>query len=332
MASRTPKASDGSNSCHRPSTNWCSTSDTEIALLACRQHGIFTRSQALNAGASSAQVQRRVRSGSWVKLARGVYGLPGAPPTWRRHILMSCFAAGADAVVSHRSAAVLHGFAGFRPGVPELSVPHGSTPSSNNRVHQVVSLLESERGRLDGIPTTTKLRTVFDLASVTNAERLGTTIDDLVVGRVIRLEDLLAGFDRYARRGRPGVAVLRAVVEQRGPGYVPPESVLEAKLLEVVAVGGLPVPVRQHRLSWLAAGDGRVDFAYPAARLIVEVDSRRWHTRMKDFEDDERRDLEALANGWRTARVSWTALQNEPTWVCSRITAALTQVTEEGAA
>ena len=46
-----------------------------------------------------------------------------------------------------------------------------------------------------------------------------------------------------------------------------------------------------------------MDFAYVDARLIIEVDSRSWHTRISDIKRDHHRDAEAGAHGWYTHRV-----------------------------
>src|SRR5688572_5784149 len=112
-----------------------------------------------------------------------------------------------------------------------------------------------------------------------------------------------------ASRGeaKPGMANLRKVLESRGPGYVAPASRLERLLTDVLTGGGLPLPERQHPLP-SRVGPGRVDLAYPAARLIIEADSRRWHTRVADFETDRLRDNEATVLGWRILRYTWQRL------------------------
>jgi very-short-patch-repair endonuclease len=51
-------------------------------------------------------------------------------------------------------------------------------------------------------------------------------------------------------------------------------------------------------------------------KLIVEADGRRWHTRRADFDRDARRDLFALARGYRTAHVTWAMLTGDPDEVC----------------
>ena len=117
--------------------------------------------------------------------------------------------------------------------------------------------------------------------------------------------------------------LLGQVLADRGPGYVPPESVLERRLLKVLADGGLPAPRRQHPLPWRLEATGRVDLAYPAARIIIEGDGRRWHTRMRDFDVDRARDNEALNHGWRPYRFTWVQITKSPGDVCHTLRRAL---------
>jgi len=44
----------------------------------------------------------------------------------------------------------------------------------------------------------------------------------------------------------------------------------------------------------------------------VELDGRAVHAREAAFESDKRRDRELLAEGWRTMRVTWRQLRDEP--------------------
>ena len=67
-------------------------------------------------------------------------------------------------------------------------------------------------------------------------------------------------FYRYARRGRPGVAKVRHVLEQYGPGFAVPESALEERTLDLLRAAGLPAAGRtgDARLLGPAAGPGRL--------------------------------------------------------------------------
>jgi hypothetical protein len=115
---------------------------------------------------------------------------------------------------------------------------------------------------------------------------------------------------------------MRELLEKRGPGYVPPESELEALFVAVLEAYGLPLPTKQ---LW-AGGEnpvGRVDFAYREAKLLIECDSRTHHTALLDWEADIDRRAELVAAGWRVIQVTWHQLVHEPEKVVARIRRAL---------
>ena len=99
--------------------------DLDIARLARRQHGAWSRVQALDLGLSSKMIRGRTASGSWVTLDHGVYAHVASAATWERSV-MAAVLAEPWAVASHQSAAVLHGLHGFRPGRPVVTIRPGA--------------------------------------------------------------------------------------------------------------------------------------------------------------------------------------------------------------
>src|SRR5436305_2104854 len=137
--------------------------DAAIAHLAVRQHGLLLRAQVLDVGLTDAMIDHRIRSGRWARVCPGLYRLAGVPVSWRQRALAACLVAGPGAVVSHRSAAVLWGVSGFRPGRVEITVPPGgSNRSTLARVHRS----PVQGVRRDGVPVTSPARTIVDLAAV----------------------------------------------------------------------------------------------------------------------------------------------------------------------
>ena len=108
-----------------------------------------------------------------------------------------------------------------------------------------------------------------------------------------------------------------------GPGPVRSTSQLERLLLKVLREGGLPDPVREYDAPWDRNVEGRVDVSWPWARVIAEGDSRRWHTRERDFEVDRRRDRLAQLAGWDVYRFTWYDLKQVPDEVVSTMEQAL---------
>ncbi len=120
-----------------------------------------------------------------------------------------------------------------------------------------------------------------------------------------------------AYRGRPGLVALRDLVAHRfkAPGVA---SELEFLFRELLEGSSLPAPTSQRRLSW-----GRVDFVWGDVMLIVELDSRSWHARFLDFDNDRRRDQLSQVAGWRTLRFTWDQVTHHPAEVLEVLSAVL---------
>jgi predicted transcriptional regulator of viral defense system len=96
-----------------------------LADVAMSQHNLFTTEQAQRCGVARSALAYGVRAGRLRRARRGVYAFNGAPPSRWESMTAAALAAGPDAVLSHRSAAVIHRLPGIAPvPVTELSVPH----------------------------------------------------------------------------------------------------------------------------------------------------------------------------------------------------------------
>lgn len=142
---------------------------------------------------------------------------------------------------SHESAAALHELTSFRPGPLTLTVAHGAHQRPGEAtVHQSRDLATVHCVRIDGFPVTTVERTLIDLAATTRRARLALALDDACLTRRCRLQDVRALYEELRRPGKPGTRRLGLLLAARGPGYVPPDSVLERRLLRVLSRGGIP--------------------------------------------------------------------------------------------
>ncbi len=288
------------------------TSDNALARVAAEQDGHFTRAQALIAGFSDKTIRQRIRTGSWVSVQRGVYRSATVPAriSGEDAVAALCLPGG---VVSHQSAARRLGFPrmGVRPVT--VCVPRGTTHRLPGVViHESSDMCEDDCILRDGVRLTSPVRTVIDLAAVLPELPLERLVDELLVAKVIEVGAVGQRLEALARRGKPGVKSLRAILEARGEGYVPPESELEARVIELLASAGLPAPERQASLPWRPGAPQRVDLLFRDQRVIIECDGRRWHTRERDFERDRRRRNEATLAGWRIIHITWNELQHHP--------------------
>ena len=298
--------------------------DGLVADLARRQGGVFARWQVLALGVTATVITSRLQAGRWVQLAAGVYSMPGMPFSWRRSLMAACLEAGPDAVASHESAAALHGLATFVPGPVVVMLAHGDHQHVRlGRLRQSTDLRPHHRTTVGGIPVTTVARTLVDLAAVVRPGRLRIVVEDALAAGTCTVEDVRRCHQELRRPGKRGMRSLDLVLGALGPGRVPAPSVLERRLRQVLRAGGLPAPAREHPSPWRQDTDGRVDFAYPAAKILIEADSRRWHTRERDFEVDRRRDREAQLAGWDVYRFTWHDLRTDPEDVVATVRRAL---------
>ena len=89
---------------------------------------------------------------------------------------------------------------------------------------------------------------------------------------------------------------------------------LEALLFDLAGRAGLPELVFQHPV--LVGGRWRrIDFAFPALHLAIEVDGYESHARYDVFEDDRVRGNELTLAGWTVIHFTWDQLRHRPDYV-----------------
>jgi hypothetical protein len=170
---------------------------------------------------------------------------------------------------------------------------------------------------------TTVARTVFDLAGCVHPSRAERALDNALSHKLVKLEAMRRVTIEMVARGRKGSALMRVLLTERGAGYIPPASGLEAEFLAVVVEAGLEIPECQVNLGGSVSWVGRVDFYYPRRRLVVEIDSDRHHTSKLDRESDARRDAALRAAGFRVLRITEHELRLRPWEVVTNVRNAL---------
>jgi hypothetical protein len=303
--------------------------DRAVAARATAQHGLVAARDVVALGGSPAAVRHRLATGRWRAAGPGVYRIAGTPVTWRSHLLAAVLAGGPGAVASHRSAGALHGLDGCRPGVPEVSVPRGRRYRPGGaRVHESTDLHLADVRRVDGIPTTGPARTVLDLGAVLPGRRVHVALD---CARRLGLTDwdrLLDTLVTHARRGRPGVGALRAILDAHHGESELTGSGSERLLAALLVTGGLPRPALQHEVRH----DGRtyrIDLAYPAERVALEYDGSQ-HMARAVWESDHPRQNGIVLTGWTVLRYTRRDYLTEPDRILGEVRRALAQARLRG--
>jgi hypothetical protein len=201
-----------------------------------------------------------------------------------------------------------------------LTVRHGSHARvAGAIVHQIDDLAPAHVTSMNGLPVSRVARALVEVAATVGERRLGDMVDDVVWARRASLLRVSACLRQVARPGKPGIAKLARVLDARSDGPVPAGSDLERSMFGALAVGGLPVPARQTPLPGRGLAEGLVDASYSDARVILEADGRRWHTRIRDLAKDHVRDGEAARVGWETLRFVYEQIVEEPGEVCATV-------------
>lgn len=267
--------------------------------LAARQHGVVARRQLRELGLGEDAIDHRLTSGRLVRLERGVYSLGHAELRTEGRLLAVVLAAGAGAVLSHRSAAGLWGLRPAGGAFVEVTAPgrSGVNRRRGRILHRSLALPSGERTVERGVPVTTVPRTLLDLAAVVPAHHLRRAVERAVQADLFDLGPVTAVLDAHPRRsGHRALSTLLADFREHGDTVT--RSALEARLLQLILDAGLPRP-QVNRFD----GTRESDFRWPDHRLVVEVDSWTFHGRTRRaFDGDRARDRALLRDGWRVAR------------------------------
>lgn len=225
---------------------------------------------------------------------------------------------GAGAVLSHETAARLHGIALLEDdGTERVTVPR----SRNGRgvagwqVHRS-DIPKGDVEARQGVRCTSAARTLADLARVLPHVGAVCAMDAALREGVLEPEDVMP----LARARGRGARALRAVAAACDPKS---GSVLESLLRLALAAAELPSPRTQYRIHDHEEEVARVDFCWPEHRLVVEADGYAFHSSRDDYRRDRRRMNELERLGWRVLRFSWEDVTQRPEHVTGLVRACL---------
>jgi len=260
-------------------------------------------------------VETRIRDGRLHRLYRGVYAVGHTALAEDSRLLAAVMACGPGAALSHRSAARLWKLT-KRTSAIDVTCARARPPDSGIVVHRQL-LLREERGFIDAIPVKSLAKTLVDCADALTQPQLEDVINESEVNR---------SFDRWAvdaaqarapgRRGRHRLN--RAMFLHRPRPYT--RSDMERDFLAACEMHGVDSPLVN---LWVECAE--VDFHWPAARLIVEVDGGETHRTRRAFEEDRRRDRTLTLLGWRVMRFTWLDVELRAAGVAAQVAQALTR-------
>jgi hypothetical protein len=278
--------------------------------------GVFVGSHAIAEGLLT---RRQLRERSYRRLVQGVYADPVLQLTHQLRCTGVALLLPPGAVIGGHSAAAWHGapFAGAHDPVTVLRPAAVRWKGPREvRVHQA-EVAAADIDIRDGVPVSSALRTAWDVMAL---ESLGTAVaalDAMVRAGAVGMTELVTMLD--AGPGRWGVTRVRRAVPLIDPRA---ESPPESRVRVALAMAGLE-PVPQYDVWEDGQFLGRVDFAWPEARLIVEYEGAH-HFEDEHLARDDARYARLVAAGWRVIRLSAPDLRDLEA-VVLRVRAALAE-------
>jgi very-short-patch-repair endonuclease len=284
-----------------------------LAALARAQNGNATWQQLPDLALSKATVDHRVATKIWHRLHRGVYCLGDPDLIPRARESGALLAVGDGAVISHASAAAVWGISEHRPDPVEITlIGRQARPRPGIDIHYA-SLDRRDVTTRHQLAVTSPARTIIDLARTLTASQLDPFLDAVLIRRLATEDSIRQTLERTPDN-HSGAAIVRACLGHTGLT----RSEAERRLRALLKAAELPQPLVNQYLAGLL-----VDFYWPEAGLVLEVDGFRFHGSRAAFERDRRRDQRLAAAGFQVIRITWRQLEEEPMAVLARLAQAL---------
>ena len=279
------------------------------------QSGLFTARQAVDAGASPAQVRRRRQTGRWIT----VVGDALAPhkldvDAWIR--AQGIALTWPDGVVALTSAAEVHGFPVPRDGPAHVIVPRRTRRREGVVTHEL-TLDAGEVVQVGRALVTSRQRTLFDCIGRLATDAAERLVAWAVTREVIAPEQLRRAVD--ARPGSWGNAARRQALADISDGTL---SAAERRLHLILSRAGITGWRFDQKIHDSAGLVGRADVLFEHERLVVEVDGWAHHGR-EQFQRDRTRQNRLVAAGYTVLRFTWADLTERPDVVARQIRSML---------
>jgi very-short-patch-repair endonuclease len=272
-----------------------------------QQDGVLTHAQALRAGLSQDAIDRRVRSGRWLRCSRGVYFVDDRPFTDEARVRVGVWSYGRHALASGLAAAWWHRLTQFPPEIVEVTVPRANRlrPNFGTRLRRR-DLAPKDIVERNGLRLTALPLTVVEAAARRGG---GAKLMDSALQRHVELPQLWKAHLR--NKGRHGSPAARRLLQAAADGARSEAERVLLKLLRDDNITGW-------KANYPLAGY-KVDVAFPGEKVAVETDGWAFHSSHEDFQRDRERQNKIALFGWKVLRFTWLDLTEYPQRVLAEI-------------
>jgi very-short-patch-repair endonuclease len=249
-------------------------------------------------------IEHRLATGRLHLIARGVYAVGRRELTQHGRWMAAVLVCGVGSALSHRSAGELWGIGREEKGRIDVTVPRRCTSKRPGlRVHGRSSLAGRSIVRRHGIPVTTPVQTLIDLATELKLLRLERAVNEADKLDLVDPETLRRELDGHV--GMPGVKTLRTMLDRHT--FRLSDSDLEVLFRPLARAAAFPSP---HSKYWVLGHE--VDFWFPEQGLVVETDGLRYHRTPAQQARAVKRDQKHQAAGLRVLRFTHWQIAHEP--------------------
>lgn len=281
---------------------WMSTMHTWLQ----RHAGIVSIAQLVDWGCSRRTAYRLVENGEFEVIMPGVLRSRHWP-RGREQLMIAACVRNPRAVICSLTAAKEWKLRGAHDnGDVHVLVPARCSPLMPDVIVHRCSKIDPVDivKRDDGTRITSPTRTLFDCADLIGVNKAVSVLEQLIDGNRGNFATHAATVARLAGRNRSGTRTMQRVIESRPAWRAAMQSALEVAVLGEIERNGLPAPEVQLRYKLPGGGEVRLDFAWPAWKVALEVDHPYWHAGADASHRDKHRDRKMATVGWQTVRLT----------------------------
>ena len=287
-------------------------SQRRLVQYAYRQFGLVTAADVAGCRVSRGWMQRRMETGEWSRIYRGVFRL-GANASLDAREMAGLLAVGDGAVLSHISAARRLGLDVPVDDSVQITVPtsrHVRKKLSGVRIWHSRDLLAKDITTRGPFRITHLGRTIVDLASVLDDACLRVAVDSALRQQTTHFDWIWRSLWIHGN-GRCGAKRLRKLLDKNRRGDERPDSALESLAMQLAEKVGV-----RPKLHLEIVENGQLiaetDLSWPEVRLCVQLDGWRYHSSREAFVRDRARDRALVRLGWTVLRYTSQDVDGDP--------------------
>ena len=280
--------------------------DRLLARFASHQFGLVTGGQAGAVGITRSALHVRVRARTLERVHEGVYRVCSVESSKEQGLLAACLAV-PGSVLADVSAAFVHGlpigrrFDDYQPSVL-ISHDRGYRSTGTVTVRRSRQVIRSQVWRSGKVSPASS--TIISLAPLVSRATLARCIDHAIANRLVTVSAITREIESRSASRFAGRPILIDELAARSSGRVRHRSGKEQWVARCLRDSTLPAAKANYNASVQNEEIVEVDFAWPAARIALEVSPFYTH----GSERAQRRDIERRAMlqmaGWRVVEAT----------------------------